>query len=346
MDNVSIAIIICTYKREQYVLKNIDVLKKYCKDVIKHVYVIDNGQTLDTKLSDDFIHIVPNKNLGGSGGYARGMYEAHKSSGCSHIFLMDDDIEFTPEVIHKAYDRLCGFSKEEKDDWIGFGMVTFDKPNVLYECGAYWGGIRAIPNNQGLDITSGKPLNDKLKYNYSAWWSLIMPISVIDKYGYPLPFFIKFDDTEYGLRRKNEKIHFYKDLYIKHKSFESKYNHLIDYYGLRNSLITNVIHFKFNFFRTFIKYTLNIFKRLFKLNLNAAIMCNKGLSDFLNGPSIFDKTIFFNIRQIDYLLIPFNLIINLFKILFRYNTVRERYKKKYKIIINQKYWESKFYEEI
>ena len=87
---VDIAVDICTYKREPYVLRNMLSLCRGIYDnpaieVREHleVMLIDNGQTLhaNAELADlleheTHIHIYPNKNAGGAGGFTRGMLEA------------------------------------------------------------------------------------------------------------------------------------------------------------------------------------------------------------------------------------------------------------------------------
>ena len=280
--------IICTYKREKEVLKNIEKLK-LCKEYINHVFVIDNGKTLDTNLSDDFVSILPNRNLGGTGGFTRGLIEATKTD-CTHVLLMDDDIDFDPETYKKAYERVASFTKEEKNDWIGFSMSPFDKPYLQYEMGSKWNGMKMMINNHNLDmrIEKNKKKNENhQRYNYSAWWSLIMPISVVKKYGYPFPFFIKFDDIEYGMRRDGELIQFSNDFKVTHESFENKYNCYLEYYLMRNAFITNAIHLKGSKFCSLMRFTWKGIKFIFKGQAGALNMINVGARDYFAGPSLF-----------------------------------------------------------
>jgi len=39
------------------------------------------------------VQLIPNKNVGGSGGFARGLVEALQENTYSHFLFMDDDIE-------------------------------------------------------------------------------------------------------------------------------------------------------------------------------------------------------------------------------------------------------------
>ena len=39
--------------------------------------------------------------------------------------------------------------------------------------------------------------------DYNAWWMCLIPRSVAEDLGLPLPLFIKWDDAEYGLRARS-----------------------------------------------------------------------------------------------------------------------------------------------
>ena len=55
---------ICTYKREEFVLKNIEVLKDLRQKLPElELVVVDNGRTLNVQ--DPDVCIIPNKNFGG-----------------------------------------------------------------------------------------------------------------------------------------------------------------------------------------------------------------------------------------------------------------------------------------
>ena len=63
-DELNCCIAICTFKREQYVMRNIQALKASAFSHLIRVFIIENGNTLDAqKLSDDFINVLPNRIL-------------------------------------------------------------------------------------------------------------------------------------------------------------------------------------------------------------------------------------------------------------------------------------------
>ena len=61
---ISLAIIICTYKREEYVRRNTQLLQRTILESDENIqlFVIDNGKTLKCEEKNDKIHILPNYN--------------------------------------------------------------------------------------------------------------------------------------------------------------------------------------------------------------------------------------------------------------------------------------------
>ncbi|MGZ4524308.1 MAG: glycosyltransferase, partial [Mycobacteriaceae bacterium] len=77
-------------------------------ELIDAVFVADQGarKVVDSKGYEaaaaqlgDRLRIYNQGNLGGSGGFARGMYEALNTTECEQILLMDDDIVIEPDSI-------------------------------------------------------------------------------------------------------------------------------------------------------------------------------------------------------------------------------------------------------
>ena len=224
----NISVIICTYNREEYVLKNLKILSRYADDNL-NIICVDNGRTLNNVPNG--VHLIKNKNYGGSGGYARGMLEA---KGSTHFWLMDDDIKFEPEIISRA----VGFIKHRKKEniYLAAGMFSFEKPTVQHEATAVFDGYTFHSNAGGLDFRDRNTLienriNQK-KNTYGGWWSLIMPA----KEELPMPFFIKLDDVEYGIRTDGDYV-IMNGFGVWHEAFGKKGNAWSEYYTTRNTLI-------------------------------------------------------------------------------------------------------------
>ena len=80
---IDVACCICTYKREKEITRNIDLFNRFLfenENVTKtgsvSVIIADNGKTLPKSLNNQYVHVFPNKNYGGSAGFTRCMIEA------------------------------------------------------------------------------------------------------------------------------------------------------------------------------------------------------------------------------------------------------------------------------
>lgn len=104
--NVSLAVVICTFKREEYVKSNVKSLCDFArrKEEDVTVYVIDNGQTLKSEDVEGAL-LFKNKNLGGSGGFTRGMIEAYRAQSIRMCCLWTTIFLFLPKLSRAR----CGF---------------------------------------------------------------------------------------------------------------------------------------------------------------------------------------------------------------------------------------------
>ena len=151
--HVAIGIDICTYRREEYVLRNLKVL---CERVLQNEklqvskalwgYIVDNGKTLDEykplqqylKVWQERISVIPNKNAGGAGGFTRGMLEVledKEERQLTHVVLMDDDAVLEPDLFVRMYGFLCVVKPEWRDIILGGTMLREDKPYLLFASG-------------------------------------------------------------------------------------------------------------------------------------------------------------------------------------------------------------------
>ncbi len=240
---VKIGITICTFKREQYVRRNIRILENYLKQNADYkVLVIDNGNTLQ-EVKAGPIQIVHNRNYGGAGGFTRGMLEYVKEGHVDYVLFMDDDIQLEVSSLDRLYSLLRHLTAEYKEQMIGGAMLRMDQPTVQFENTAYWNRIRMRALGRGFDLTDAITLcrNEMLpeKHNkYAAWWFCCIPLAVIRKNGYPLPVFVKGDDMEYGIRNRRDIITM-NGIGVWHEPFAKKANPVVNYFNDRNMLIIN-----------------------------------------------------------------------------------------------------------
>ena len=254
--NVKLGLDICTFRRETFVLGNLERFRTEITENKKsllhghvEIFVSDNGQTLDAvRLNNETVHVVPNPNVGGSGGFTRGMIEIMKANergaGITHVLIMDDDIVFSMDVLYRTYLLLCLRNEKYQDAFIGGAMLRLDRPWHQVECGASWNAGQLISHKANFNLRKYKycVLNELPEHHeYNAWWYCCVPIAVIRPDNLPLPLFIRGDDVEYGLRNC-KKLMTMNGICVWHEPFESKYSSSTYYYILRNQCIDNALH--------------------------------------------------------------------------------------------------------
>lgn len=285
--DIRIGAVICTYRREKYLCRNLDLLERYCE---KHpwlaVLVIDNGQTLGEH-HDGWLDILPNLNYGGSGGFTRGLIEQMEAGKNDYFLLMDDDIE----IETTALDRLIALCRHARDErrmqMVGGAMLRMDQPTIQHENTAYWGLVRLRPIGRGLDLGTPTALceNDREhgeKNRYAAWWFCCIPRAVVREQGYPLPVFIKGDDMEYGIRSGRD-IMTMNGLGVWHAAFAAKENPAINYFNDRNMLILNALLPNGGRWRTALTALARLANRIRRRERESILLYERALRDYAHG---------------------------------------------------------------
>ncbi len=297
---VEIGIGICTFKREAYVQRNLRRLKEellFDPEAPGYghirVCVSDNGRTLTPQMAKEApICILPNRNLGGVGGFTRTMIEyLHDEAKPTHILLMDDDAVIFPASVERTWTLLSVLKPEYISYVICGSLFREDLPAIQTESGARWhrGDVESLGAN--LDMTD---LINVLKetraraIEYSGWWYSCIPVTQIEDKGLPLPLFIHRDDIEFGLRapgfiRLN-------GICVRHEAFDNKMPGTMEYYDIRNLGIVNAMHYKdFKVFEFDRQLLIMVFSNLVKFRYRYAMMNLKGAADFLKGAEAFLK---------------------------------------------------------
>ncbi len=307
---VKVFVDICTYKREQYVLRNMRRLAFFLdKDDNCHIReklqiaLIDNGQTLRSnselnKLINDhpYIQVIENKNTGGAGGFTRGMREAiarKSDEKYTHVLLMDDDAAYEPDLLIRLFGMLETLNTTYKDATIGGAMWREDYPFIQHASGEWFENMCVINWMPILDMRSYKECTQKEMCStanelerYSGWWCCCYSLNIVRDDNLPLPIFVHRDDIEFEKRnRKNRNpIIFINGIGVWHKPFESEYAGFKMYYDLRNTLIMTALH-EPNISK---KYLKGVMRRIFTgqclnqryLEMHLAYM---GAMDFFKG---------------------------------------------------------------
>ena len=91
--------------------------------------MVDNGRTLSAEeIQTEHVMVHPNLNVGGAGGFTRGMLEAmdHKEKP-THVLLMDDDVMILPESLIRTYNLLKIVRPEYEHHFISGAMLSMKR---------------------------------------------------------------------------------------------------------------------------------------------------------------------------------------------------------------------------
>ena len=292
----SLGLVVTTYKRENFVRKNLHILENdflaSAEGNSSHVYVVDNGKTLEPSTHPQ-VTIVPNKNFGGAGGFARGMLEVCQSaSHLNYVVLCDDDILFIAE----NFKRLIYFLDlvQDRSLCVRGSMLRTDRPWVQHENGAVLNkGFHFIPQNYNLDLSRLAHVlaNEREgKSDYAGWWMFAFPARCIAQYGYPFPAFIRWDDAEYSLRLADNGLSTISlnGVAVWHEPFEYKFSPSMYYYEERNCFLARSIHDRhFNYFSFLQRGLLKIVGNAVMYRYESAQYCLRAYADALKGPDFF-----------------------------------------------------------
>ncbi|MDE5641016.1 MAG: glycosyltransferase [Bifidobacterium castoris] len=304
--DVELAIATTTFRKEKFIERNIALVKTELLgsdyDIAKHLtmHVIDNGSTLDAAaLSDDHVTVTPNENVGGAGGFARGMIESlEQSTPATHVLLMDDDVEVSPESILRTYNLLRIVNDEYAEAFVSGAMLNIEDTQDQKEdtgfISTYDGScVPAKPPLQVtkfVDVVYNECYDEQLSvpedaHRYAAWWYCVIPTAVIERNGLPLPVFVRFDDVEYGIRC-NPKFMTMNGICVWHAKFDIRYNAGVErYQTIRNQMIGQMTTGLVPDTKTMLHslhHMVDLECR--KFNYTDAELALQGFEDFLKGP--------------------------------------------------------------
>lgn len=193
--NVKIAIVIVTYKRQELLTKllnSIVEIRKYIWETI----IVDNENSKQTeniaaRYNNTFHlnikYLAQEKNLGGAGGFRVGIEQGYKDK-ADWLWIMDDDVK----VISKNAGRILELVSKEKAimgnrlDYYGNQIMT------PFKLSNYFGIANPIKRNpfKTKDIASS---------NMICFEGGLISTSLIQEIGIPdSRFFIYWDDITYG----------------------------------------------------------------------------------------------------------------------------------------------------
>lgn len=290
---IGLAVVITTFRREEAVSKTAARMTAHLDTApdldTAHLFVVDNGQSL--ALPDHpRLTLIPNRNLGGAGGFARGLLAAETAGGFTHVLFMDDDATFAMENLHRTA-AFLQLARDPKTALAG-AMISELRPWQMWENGAIF-DQQCHPQFNKLDLrdtaaviamenaTPAKPANF-----YGGWWYFAFPIEDL-KY-YPFPFFVRGDDVSFSLSNAfkpatlNGVMSFQEDFFAK----ASPLTHYLDLrYHLHVALVQNG-HDRGRV-QTLLLAARHIGGSIFRMHYETATAELLALQDIINGADVF-----------------------------------------------------------
>ena len=305
LNPVDLSIVTVTFKKEEFIERNLELIENEIiysdEELADHIFVrvIDNGRTLnEDKWNSEKIHLYKNPNVGGSGGYTRGMIETLQDEKfvATHTLLMDDDVKILPESIIRTYNLLRCLKEEYRDHFISGAMLFYEKMHVQHEDVGFVskdGTYGPRKPSMEMHLPQSVLLNEKIykdqPNNYAGWWYCCIPRTKMSLERLSLPLFIRGDDVEFSIANKAKFITM-NGICIWHMGFVTKFNMPMEFYQVhRNSMViqaTSDVAPDVDY----IKRIKGIFDReISRFNYIGCDLLLDAIEDFLKGPEFLMK---------------------------------------------------------
>lgn len=299
------AVVVCTFNRADECATTVDALgsDETVMAGVDAVFVVDQGsdpvesrakfRAVVKHLGSKLVYIRQ-PNLGGAGGFTRGMYEVTDVVGADHanIVLMDDDILCEPETVL----RLNAFANLTAEPTIvGAQMLGLFHPDRILVGAEYAdlsGPTVGIPAaNAEVDSSVIKKKQEiRVDAGYNGWWTCLIPSEIVAKQGYPLPLFFQWDDVEYAIRARG---HGFATVTLPgagvwHADFTWKdWDEWHRYFNIRNGLLVAALHSEFDGPTLFRSLGRDLLRFLVGMQYGLALTQIKAIEDFNSGPAAF-----------------------------------------------------------
>ena len=215
---------VTTFNRPDYCVNTIKTIAEAdgLDEVLDELIIVDQGNKL-VQDEPDFsqaekamrgkLRMIRQGNMGGSGGFARNMYEVVRGRDTpngveksDYVLILDDDILLESEGVLRAtaFADMCHtpsivgghmFDMYNRPVLNGYAEVV-DRYRFLWGPIEHLGGI----DFSEAGLRSRPNLHRRWDADYNGWWMCLIPRKVLQDVGLSLPVFIKWDDSEYSLR--------------------------------------------------------------------------------------------------------------------------------------------------
>lgn len=305
------SVVVCTYNRVEDCLNTLTAMADDpdALATVATVHVVDQGDdAVESRprfaaVAERFgsrLNYVRQPNLGGAGGFTRGLYECTGGDPADDhdAVLMDDDVLLEPEILV----RLTGFAAHTTRPTIVGGQMLnllhpahllvqaeyadperlvagLPVPGALHESYLLGSDDRDLPTVQDLRVDT----------EYNGWWACLLPAAVVRAIGYPLPMFFQWDDVEFAYRAR---AHGFPTVTLPgaglwHADLGWKdWDDWHRYFNIRNALVTAALHTGFSVRTIGRTLTTLLGQYLVEMHYGLAATLLRAVEDFLAGPEI------------------------------------------------------------
>ena len=258
--------------------------------------VDDPGFAKAEGLLEGKLRVIEQGNIGGSGGFARAQFETLRAGRSTYVLFLDDDIVAEPESIL----RVVTFADlARRPSIVGGHMFSIFAKAQLHSFGEivnrhrfWWMSPKSAEDQWdfgGRNLRSTRWLHRRLDVDFNPWFMCLIPTEVVRAIGLSLPLFIKWDDSEYGLRAQEAGFPTVTlpGAAVWHIPWTDK-NDALDwqaYFHQRNRFIAALLHSPFPHGGRLLRESLNHqVKHLIAMQYSTVELRHRALLDVLDGP--------------------------------------------------------------
>ena len=258
--------------------------------------VDDPGFAKAEGLLGDKLRVIEQGNIGGSGGFARAQYETLKADRSKYVLFLDDDIVAEPESILRA---VAFGDLARRPTIVGGHMFSIFAKSQLHSYGEiinrhrfWWMSPKSSEDQWDFgarNLRSTRWLHRRVDVDFNPWFMCLIPTQVVREIGLSLPLFIKWDDSEYGLRAQEAGFPTVSmpGAAVWHIPWTDK-NDALDwqaYFHQRNRFVAALLHSPFQHGGRLLRESLNHqIKHLFAMQYSTVELRHLALEDVLAGP--------------------------------------------------------------
>jgi len=302
----TVTVSVTTMNRPDYCARLLGSLgAEELQQVVRRVRVVDQGTDKVSHEPDHFpaaraalgdrLVVLEQANLGGSGGFARGMVES-LADGVDNVLLLDDDVVVETEGVLRA---VTFGDLARTPTVVGGHMFSMYQRSLLHALSEqvqrwrfWWGPAANTAHDHDLSrsgLRSTPWLHRRVDGDFNGWWMCLVPTSVVRRLGVSLPLFIKWDDAEYGLRAEEAGVPTVSlpGAAVWHVPWTDK-DDAVDwqaYYHARNRMVVALLHSPYEHGGGLVRESVAIStKHLLSMQYSTAELRVRALEDVLSGP--------------------------------------------------------------